>query len=259
MTARRSPSVKSPEQTPSQSTYREFRPSQSLSPFVECFWTREVSNRSTSIILPDGCVDAIFFLHRSGEIQANVIGTMTVPQRVTLEGDQAILGIRFHPGMAGICLPVDIPRLTDRSAPLQTILGTDVHDFLSDLGSNHSIERKIEDLERRVGRLPQVTAIHTAIGELVGQRGQLSVESLADLASVSPRQLQRTCLKHSGLSPKRLSRVLRFRHAAGLLRKCQASDASIAAECGYFDQSHMIRDFQELAGLSPDEFVRYRA
>jgi AraC-like DNA-binding protein len=69
---------------------------------------------------------------------------------------------------------------------------------------------------------------------------------------LSPRQFRRRCLEESGLTPKRLSRVLRFRHACRIARAAKRPNWSdIALEAGYFDQAHLIRDFHKFTGLTP--------
>jgi AraC-like DNA-binding protein len=67
---------------------------------------------------------------------------------------------------------------------------------------------------------------------------------------MSERQFRRRCLEESGLAPKHLCRVLRFRRA------CELGERGlpwglIAAEAGYFDQAHLIRDFREFTGATP--------
>jgi AraC-like DNA-binding protein len=63
-----------------------------------------------------------------------------------------------------------------------------------------------------------------------------------------------------GLSPKAFARVLRFSQA---LRRVRSSNQpqwdELALDCGYFDQSHLIREFQAYTGHSPGSFYRQPA
>ena len=80
----------------------------------------------------------------------------------------------------------------------------------------------------------------------------VDLEWVARQANLSSRQFRRRCLEESGLTPKQLCRVLRFRHACQLARGgARVEWAGIAAEAGYFDQAHLIRDFREFAGATP--------
>jgi len=54
------------------------------------------------------------------------------------------------------------------------------------------------------------------------------------------------------MTPKRLSRVLRFQRVRDLARRTPAPDwGRLAVTCGYFDQSHLIHDVGEFTGTSP--------
>jgi AraC-like DNA-binding protein len=86
-----------------------------------------------------------------------------------------------------------------------------------------------------------------------------SVESLARECGVSARRLHELFLREVGLPAKRLSRILRFRRALEQLARSPHADLRVVAlECGYYDQSHMYRDFRALAGMTPLEYVSHR-
>ena len=59
------------------------------------------------------------------------------------------------------------------------------------------------------------------------------------------------------MTPKLLARILRFQHAIGLIGS-GSGWAEVAATCGYYDQAHLIRDFNQFAGAAPGEFARRR-
>jgi hypothetical protein len=62
-----------------------------------------------------------------------------------------------------------------------------------------------------------------------------------------------------GITPKRFGRVRRFQRFLARARRPGAPDwAALAAACGYCDQSHLIREAVELAGVPPAEIHRLR-
>jgi AraC-like DNA-binding protein len=113
--------------------------------------------------------------------------------------------------------------------------------------------------------------------------GEANVGALADAACLSNKQFDRVFSEYVGSHPKEFSRTIRFQRAlhrletdartravSGLHELCrerrrktseaqltdpQISWAALAADCGYFDQSHMIRDFRALSGYTPGEYL----
>ena len=72
----------------------------------------------------------------------------------------------------------------------------------------------------------------------------------------SRRHLTERFTAEYGVGPKQLARVLRFeRSKAMLVRPGRPTLASIAAECGYADQAHMARDWRDIAGSSPTQWL----
>jgi AraC-like DNA-binding protein len=62
-----------------------------------------------------------------------------------------------------------------------------------------------------------------------------------------------------GVAPKTAARVVRFSRAVRALEDAQEPYwAAVALECGYYDQSHMVREFRDFAGMTPGEFVALR-
>jgi AraC-like DNA-binding protein len=236
--------------------YREIDPPPDLAAFVECFWISEALADRCQRILPDGCIDLLFYSRGSQLLDARVVGAMTCFHDVSLRGGESILGVRFQPGMAGTCLPCDLPSLNDKTARLAEVAGQTTRVLFQHLARCSSIEARIEALGSRLVMRPKVTEVQQAIAQLVRNRGHLTVPDFACAAGLGDRQLRRACLRHSGLGPKQLSRILRFRHASKLLREGAANLAGVALDCGYYDQAHMIREFRLLGGTSPLRYLR---
>jgi AraC-like DNA-binding protein len=98
-------------------------------------------------------------------------------------------------------------------------------------------------------------ATRTASELLSRTQGGLRVDRLSREVGVSARRLNELFRRQIGLPPKRYARILRFRHAVQRLSAAPVTDlARLALECGYYDQSHLYRDFRELATLTPGEY-----
>jgi AraC-like DNA-binding protein len=89
--------------------------------------------------------------------------------------------------------------------------------------------------------------------------GNVSIDALARATGYSRKHVATSFRERFGLAPKPLARLVRFDRAVRLLRAGggrPGSLAAVAAECGYFDQAHFIRDFRRYAGGTPGEYQR---
>ena len=93
--------------------------------------------------------------------------------------------------------------------------------------------------------------IQAACKELNKSNGNYPVSLLARMLGLSKRTIERRFQLHIGTTPKKYARIVRLRHAI-FQRQKMTNWADVAYTAGYYDQSHMINDFQELYGLSPD-------
>lgn len=99
---------------------------------------------------------------------------------------------------------------------------------------------------------------HAAIAQsLKGWSPRTRVDDMVRWSGLSHRAFSAGFREHLGLGPKRFARLQRF---SGVVDRLASSpclgQAELAVRAGYFDQSHMIRDFREFAHVTPVDYVR---
>jgi AraC-like DNA-binding protein len=238
-------------------SHREFPASPPFRAHIECFWCHESSAAIPSFrVLPDGCLDILFQKqgNRSGAL--SVVGTMTRAHVFELPARQITLGVRFKPAMAARFLRAGATELMDRTIELGDLWSSRRTRYLADqIADAVTPEEGAAQIEAALGKAPPLDAPEKAIAQLVESRGIVNLDELADAARLSPRQFRRICLERTGVSPKRLARILRFRNAVARATPSRQGDwADVALECGYYDQAHLINEFREFSGVAPGSF-----
>ena len=95
-----------------------------------------------------------------------------------------------------------------------------------------------------------------AVRRLRAGSGMMRIETLCRELGVSRATLARRFNEQVGLSPKTYARVLRIGALMQQLERDDHSDwASIAADFGYHDQSHLAHDFRDFCGATPNEYL----
>lgn len=230
--------------------YREQAPPASLSRWVECAWSIQTENAVAGHrVPPDACLDIIY--DRRNGLRA--VGTMTTELRVDLPEDSSLVGVRFRPGMAGPFLGVQPGELTDLAVALDSLWAQRAQELVGLLGEAKSSQGAISALLEALRRPSSpLTSVQRAIEAITLANGNIDLERCACEANLTPRQFRRRCLQESGLTPKLLARVLRFRHACRLAHAAGRPDwPDIAVAAHYFDQSHLIRDFRAFTRETP--------
>ena len=110
-------------------------------------------------------------------------------------------------------------------------------------------------LAKACGSRPPTTPLQRALAWMAADPASVSLDDVALQSGLSPRQFRRVCVQHTGVSPKLLARVLRFRKALAQVQSQAGPHADVAADCGYFDQSHFIAEFQRFAGQTPADYL----
>jgi AraC-like DNA-binding protein len=158
-----------------------------------------------------------------------------------------------------LCVPMD--ELAGQVVDLADVLGPSGRRLTSLLGSLTDWPTRFavldEFLLHRAAQGPVPAAeVGWAWRRLVASGGNVPIGALAQEVGWSRRHLVTRFRQQVGLPPKTVARIVRFE---GLLSRLRATGSTewtrIAAECGYYDQAHMNRDFREFAGTTPTAFV----
>ena len=237
--------------------YFELAPPLHLADTVECLWVMRHSTGSAvqHRVLPDGCAD-ILFTAGLGKSTLGVVGALTRFEDVQLLPGQLLVGLRFHPGMWATQVGVPADLITDRLPSLEEFWGQRARTLLARLEDARSPEDCATVLAQSVRCNHSATPLQRALAWMRARHGVVSLDQVARQTGLSLRQFRRLCWQHTGLSPKMLARILRFRHAFSRVHNEAGEHASLAADCGYFDQSHFIAEFQRFSGRTPAAFRR---
>jgi AraC-like DNA-binding protein len=250
--------------------YTELTPSPALAPWVACFWSIRAADAVSlaNRVLPDGCADVILGL--DDDPQPVVVGAMRTAVVVPFAGRVDLFGVRFHPGGALPFLGVPLGELTDRRVSLDALWGRSAEGLAEALATDQldvrvaRAERALRDRLRHSKRDRERDAalVARAVELLRRARGGVGVREVAAALGVGERRLERSFDRVVGLSPKVLGRVMRLRHAVREIEQWRGEGparwTSVAFGAGYADQSHLIREFKSLAGVTPARFAEER-
>jgi AraC-like DNA-binding protein len=205
-------------------------------------------------------MDIIFDLSSA---RASVVGTMTRALVPVLDPSVELLGVRFRPGEAPRFLRAPASEARDASLDLSALWGPAASELAERLAGAKSSRARIETLERELGRrLGSLDArsarSREALALVIAARGELRIAELSARLGLGTRQLERTFQELTGVTPKEFARIVRFRAVLDAIARSPSPPlwAALALEFGYYDQAHLVREFQSLAGLSPTALLR---
>jgi AraC-like DNA-binding protein len=219
-------------------------------------------------VVPDGCPEIIVHYgdrftedsagRRIVQSESIVAGQLTRPLMLRPTGRVGMVAARFRADGLFPILGVPMHQLVDRRVPLETIC-SDVFPLQARIAEAGSDRERVSHLatflERKLAeRGARDAIVQHNVHAILASGGQISPDQLAQRTGLTARQLERRFQASVGVSPKFLCRIVRFR---AIFDRLQSSTpwSSIASDCGFFDQSHLIRDFKQFTGQSPTAFL----
>jgi AraC-like DNA-binding protein len=256
--------------------YQEIKPDNRLKEFVKCFYIYESASSADfdDIVFPSGSVEIIFNLG-TGQWQKKVgdvfhtnpaielWGQIIQPLPIRSVGKNTMFGIRFFPHGAACFLKDAIEQFNNQILDLSDVSGIDVKKLYATLQETISWKKRIALVEDFLLRQLSVSeksynklaVVNDVIRELQREDFFDNIENVASRYGITSRYLQKLFLQYTGLTPKLYSKINRFQNSLRLVNKKDASLTSIAYDCGYFDQSHFIREFKSFTGVTPSLYA----
>jgi AraC-like DNA-binding protein len=227
-------------------------------------------------VLPDGCSEII--VHFGDPFRRLDEGGRAVSQKRALfagqmerfvllrpEGRVGMFGIRFEPGGVRPFVDVALHELTGKIVALQDVWHGAGPLFEERLQSATTDPERIAISEAFLASQMRGATVRMdvrrAVQRVVAAQGLLSVDEVAQGLFGGRRNLERAFREYVGLSPKRLARIVRFQTVFQFFESDVAEGAvnanwvRAAIDCGYYDQSHLNRDFRQFAGLPPTHYT----
>lgn len=246
--------------------YHEFDPAPPLAGHVACYWVVDVDGSVSPghphHVLPDGCMALVAVLAANGMRHVVLQGPHSTPKVFPVTPGDRYWGIRFWPDAGGVVLGASPSELADTLRPATAVLGDDVRGLTRALEGVTAPADAASRLDQFLAPLiaaapPPDPLVRAAVLAIIAANGSAPVGELAASVGLSPRQFHRRFVAAVGIAPKTYSRIRRLRAALGpLLGPRRVAWSMVAAEFGYADQAHLVREFTRLAHLTPEAVAR---
>ena len=235
-------------------TLERFPPAPDLAALVERHWvvTWELPpGREASVtLLPHPCVNLVL---DAGRLAVSGVGLDRFTY--TYRGAGRVFGVKFRPGAFLPFLGRPVGDITGTAVPASALWGPAADALAARMtGPVDALVERVEAFlrERWPPHDPQVELVERIVAALLHDRTITRVDDVTDRFGLTPRTLQRLFRRYVGVSPKWVLRRYRLHEAAAALAAEQHRPwAEVAAELGYYDQSHFIRDFTDAIGILP--------
>lgn len=257
--------------------YSVAKPSLPLSKFIKHYWTIESCipscQQHTQRIVPNGLVELLFYLgdkpvscDKIKSINENTIitGHLREFYDINVTGRLSLFSVLFKPHGLSMFFDIPVNELYNQNVPLQCLFKHDTAELEMKLYEANTFAERIKIIENYFLHLLtknrkkyDFNRIEHSINIINRKRGVVNIDYLASEACFSRKQFERVFSHYVGTTPKQFLKTIRFQHSINEKSKNRTTHlTALSYQCGYYDQSHMINDFQKLTGMTPKQYFK---
>ena len=204
----------------------------------------------------------LFDMHKRGWVS----GMRTSRIVIGVGSGAPMLVLRLRPGVLPTLIGMPANELNDTVVDLDLLLGAvfgSVRDALGETLEQRGAQAMLEVAEDVLSPLfparPVERRVGIALRALQQRNGIGTVGAISDELGCSQKHLNDLFQRHCGLGPKRYANLVRFQSLVRRLERETDPDwAQLALEHGFYDQSHMVNQFQEMTGHTPTRYMQVK-
>lgn len=253
--------------------FRKFLPPARIQHIVQFFWefegayhhTLPFEHPATATVSPklafqyEGRMLLHYANHEHRTYRSEFQGQMSSFYRIVAHENVGVFGAYFHPHVIPSLFGMPAHLLTNNNYEIGELLGTEGKELEEKIILSKNAANRVAILSEYIEKKMLCSSIATrgmiaATGDILSQRGIVDIPHLASRYALSQRQFERKFKEATGFSPKMFARIVRFEEC---IRKAALENLSLTEvtfALGYYDQSHMIRDFREFSGQNPRHY-----
>lgn len=227
-------------------------------------FTLDASQQKGFQAVPDGSVDVLFEIGER-QVHTYIGGTVLRAKNWPMEQGKTYFGVRFEPGKCMLPKDLGIHEVIDADLEIdgdsfgknlseQIALGTNIQERSRIFAEHYQGQQQVQE-DMGIKRLESYMR-----KRIYQSKGNISIKALSEETGYSECYLRRVFQRVHGISPKVFEKFVRFQYLLNILQdnyresKCHIGELALA--CGYYDQSHMIKEFKTFAGMTPEQYLK---
>ncbi len=254
--------------------FRRYEAAPALQGYIHGYWFVQAGKEHEVLdLIPDGHPELAFFLKSGAKFgfgekwsqlpSAGLFGQLSRRTFVCLAPGDQVVNIKLYPWTPYLLFGVPSNELVDGVTDIGAL--TKDHTFqhllgmISNMEDRPTIAASLDDffLKKMNELHPASPFVEFAVRQIFKTSGTITMDELTSNIHASRRYVEKVFKKHIGMAPKQYARLIRVKKAS--LKLLDAAFCgrvnSVAAELGYYDQSHFLKDFKAVAGRTPSSFL----